>query len=157
MGRRTTFRRAPDDFRRGTVVAEWPGSQPSAEEVAARARYFPNGEHKRSPAPNGEWSFAPKCDKAKCRQCAMEHWREVRDAFEAALRYSIRLALVDEEFRGGFPARAWARINGNWHEARLTNKGTGEYHGFPLDYEEQMPRDPAERLKEVPNVTIAHY
>ena len=60
-----------------------------------------------------------------------------------------------DEFRGDFPSRAWVYINGVLHEARLTNQAIGEYHGFPLEYDEQFPEDPHDLLRNAPRVDIA--
>ena len=72
-----------------------------------------------------------------------------------ALREAIRCGCVSREFRGDFPSRVWAFVNGYLHEARLTNEKSGEYHGFPLQYEEQQPKDPDHLLmRKAPHVTI---
>jgi hypothetical protein len=70
------------------------------------------------------------------------------------LQLAIAAPCVDEEFRGDFPARTWAYVNGVLHEARLSNKERGEYHAFPLEYEEQKPEDPHNLLIHAPHVTI---
>jgi hypothetical protein len=61
---------------------------------------------------------------------------------------------VSREFKGKFPARLWAYVNGILHEARVTNELTGEYHGFPLAYEEDFPMDQGNLLRKCPNVEI---
>lgn len=71
-----------------------------------------------------------------------------------ALRQAILAGCVDVEFRGDFPARVWAFVNGTLHEARLTNEQSGEYHGFPLQYEEWQPKDPDGLLRNAPRVEI---
>jgi hypothetical protein len=73
---------------------------------------------------------------------------------QRVLRRAINAGCVDVEFRGDFPSRAWAFINDTLHEARLTNQQTGEYHGFPIDYEEQYPLDPHDILRTAPRVQI---
>jgi hypothetical protein len=56
----------------------------------------------------------------------------LQDAFIAGV--------VQWDSRGGnFPARAWIWLNGRLCEARRTNDGNGEYHGFPLDLRETSP------------------
>jgi hypothetical protein len=72
----------------------------------------------------------------------------------AVLQDAIRAPCVDREFRGDFPARAWAFINGVLHEARLNNQVSGEYHGFPVEHEVQYPKDPDRLLKDAPRVEI---
>jgi hypothetical protein len=57
------------------------------------------------------------------------------------------------EFDGRFPDRVWVWINNVLHEARLTNRELGDYHGFPIDDPCQYP-EPAELLEEAPRVQI---
>jgi hypothetical protein len=59
------------------------------------------------------------------------------------------------EFENEFPSRVWAYINGILHEARLHNVQLGEYHGFPLEFPEQMPIDPNGMLRKAPGEQIA--
>lgn len=97
-----------------------------------------------------------RSDKSKCDHFRTEDWPKLR----AILQRSIRDECVHETFRGNFPSRVWAFINGTLHEARLTNQETGEYHGFPIEYTEQYPDDPRNVLSKVKsesNVTIPIY
>jgi len=55
----------------------------------------------------------------------------------AALQEAFRRSCVQVDSQKEFPTRAWAYVNGTLHEARITNQGLGEYHGFPLEYESQ--------------------
>ena len=89
-------------------------------------------------------------DKAKCAHFARSEWVRLQESLQEA----IAAGCVNEEFRGGFPIRAWAYINGILHEARLSNRSNGEYHGFPLEYPEQIPSDPANLLRNAPRVEI---
>jgi hypothetical protein len=151
MAKRPTFRRPADDFKPG-VIGTWPVDKPGPESVAAEVFYRPSGEHKNYPSPTGSWTLSTtKSDKAKCAKIAQAGWPAVQEA----LRSAIRCSCVSRDFRGKFPSRAWAFINDVLHEARLTNEWSGEYHGFPLQYEEQQPKDPGDRLRNAPHVTIA--
>ncbi len=38
-----------------------------------------------------------------------------------------------------YPQRAWKRVDGKVFEARITNRTTGEYHGYPIA-ESEAPR-----------------
>jgi hypothetical protein len=71
------------------------------------------------------------------------------------LRSAIRAGCVHAEFKGDFPTRVWAYINGKLHEARLQNSMLGEYHGFPLEYPEHYPADPNNVLNGAPDEQIA--
>lgn len=150
MLKRPKFRREPGDFKPG-IVAPWPSDKPDADSVASRVSYRASGEHKDHPSPTGGWTFCPsKSDKAKCARIAEADWPAVLEGLRAA----IRCGCVSRDFRGDFPSRAWAFVNGALHEARLTNEDSGEYHGFPLEYEEQHPKDPCELLGNAPHVTL---
>ncbi len=89
-----------------------------------------------------------RADKAKCDQYAEEHWPRLLDV----LRRAIRARCVSD-FRGAFPDRVWAWINGVLHEARLTNEGTGDYHGFPIIDLRQYP-EPIDRIEAEPRVDL---
>jgi hypothetical protein len=119
--------------------------------IAQRVKYVASGEHKDYPSRDGHWVVALKADKAKCDHFARSAWSQLQQL----LRLAIVSTCTHEEFRGDFPARVWAFINGKLHEARLTNSETGEYHGFPLDYPEQWPDDPGNRLRNAPRASIA--
>lgn len=149
MARRPSFKRGPSDIKRGTV-GNWPQDKPSHQQVAERAFYVASGLHKSHPSPDGLWTVSSRrVDKSKCPKIPVAEWSKLQDV----LRRAIQASCVDVEFRGDFPARAWVRLNGGWYEARLTNEGTGEYHGFPIA-PEQLPRDPHKLLLRTPNVEI---
>lgn len=73
---------------------------------------------------------------------------------QALLVEAICKRCVHRDFEGGYPRRVWAYVNGVLHEARLSNEGNGEYHGFPLEYEEQYPHDPNNVLRNAPRADI---
>ena len=130
----------------------WPADKPPAQEVEKRVHYRANGEHKNYPSATGLWTFVQsKADKAKCAKLGESEWGILLETLRAALRASC----VHQEFRGDFPARVWAFVNGTLHEARLSNQSTGEYHGFPLEYGEQWPDDPEGLLRNAPRVAIS--
>ena len=68
------------------------------------------------------------------------------------LRRAIRAGCVSE-FGGAFPDRDWAWINGVLHEARITDKRTGDYHGFPVNDRRQYP-EPIDQVEAAPRVEI---
>jgi hypothetical protein len=149
MGRRSGFQRAPDDFRPGKVIA-WDADPVARRRIAERATYRGNGEHKSYPAPSGEWIPSLRRGKALCWRFDVTDWPRLQDL----LRRAIAAGFVHEEFRGDFPVRAWAYINGILHEARLHNETLGEYHAFPIEYPEQIPDDPDGFLKKAPHEQI---
>lgn len=57
-----------------------------------------------------------------------------------ALRRSIFEARVSQYWEGGFPRYVWYLDGDVLYEARLTNQGNGEYHGYPLEDRWQWPK-----------------
>lgn len=131
-------------------MGPWPDGREPADIVARATSYTGNPLHKTYPSPAGPPKYSPKADKSKCDRFAEADWPRLRDALHAA----IRAPCVDLSFRGRFPARAWVILNGRLHEARLTNQGNGDYHGFPLNYPEHYPEDPEGLLRNAPIVEI---
>jgi hypothetical protein len=146
MGRRSGFQRAPDDFKPGELVA-WEADEPARKKLAERVRYSGNGAHKTYSSPNGEWTPSLRRGKAACWEFDQSDWPRLA----LLLRRAIVAGCV-AEFRNDFPSRVWAYINDVLHEARLT--GNGEYHGFRLEYAEQMPMDPNGMLRNAPREQI---
>ena len=149
MSRPPTHQRPAHAFKPGRID-NWSDHTPTAPEIAERVSYGGNGKHKRYPAPNGEWTPRHRPGTAECQQFAEADWPQLIEV----LREAIRRSCVELEPEREFPRRAWAYINGQLHEARITNSQSGEYHGFPLDYESQMPDDPCKLLKNAPRVSI---
>lgn len=133
------------DIDRGTI-RPWPDDAESPKDLAKRVTYGGSPLHKDHPSPAGPPAW--RSDKAKCPKFPEKDWAKLLKA----LRQAIEAKCVDS-FQGAFPKRAWAWINGILHEARLTNKETGEYHGFPIDDERQYP-EPPDALEKAPRVDI---
>src|SRR3974377_907837 len=101
MSRRPQYQRR---IRRGRIC-DWPDGVGSQHEVAARVTYTGNRMHKAYMSPAGPPAL--RADKSKCDQYAEEHWPKLL----CALRSAISAGCVSD-FRGAFPERAWAWING---------------------------------------------
>lgn len=149
MAKRPRHQRPAKDYKRQRI-APWPTGHASASEIATRVRYVPSGEHKAHPSPQGTWTVAIQSDKSKCDNYPPAVWNLIQRALEDAIKHECTGA----EFRGDFPARAWAFVNDILHEARLTNEQTGEYHAFPLDDSKHHPIDRDNRLGSAPRATI---
>lgn len=144
MSRRPSYRRR---IKRGRICP-WPEGARPVEEIANAATYTGNPVHKTYPVSGVPPAW--RADKAKCDHFAEAEWERLL----GALQQAIRAGFVSD-FRGGFPERgAWAWINGVLHEARLTNEGTGDYHGFPINDPRQYPL-PVALLEAAPRVQIA--
>lgn len=98
--------------------------------VADRVEYVGSPEHKRSPSFAG--APRPRADASICgpefngRQAELTEW----------LRDGIRRGAVGGEIEGDFPRYVWYRQGEDVFEARLVNRGTGEYKGFKLKRDE---------------------
>lgn len=92
--------------------------------------YGGNPEHKRNPGDFGLTPPAlPRADKALCDEV------EVFARSEALrlLHRGICRGLVSERMVAEFPQNIWSVTdNGVPLEAQLENRGTGAYHGYPL-------------------------
>jgi hypothetical protein len=151
MGRHPGLQRTHDDFKPGRLIA-WGADEATRESLAERVRYSGNGVHKTYASPNGEWIPCLRRGKAACWKFDQNDWPRL----VILLRRAIVAGCVGNcDFGNGFPPRVWAYINGTLHEARLHNARSGEYHGFPLEYTEQMPADPNGMLRNAPREQIA--
>jgi hypothetical protein len=142
MARRPKYQR---DIKRGRII-EWPDGVGTPAEVAARVTYTGNAVHKSYPSRAGPPAL--RADKAKCDRYPHDQWPRLLDALRTAI-----LAGYVSHFRGAFPERAWVWINDVLHEARLTDQGTGDYHGFPLNDSRHYP-DPVDRVEAAPRVQM---
>jgi hypothetical protein len=149
MGKRPGFERRPDDFKPGRLVV-WEADTGARRQFANLVRYRGNGAHKTYNSPSGEWVPSRRRGKASCWRFDQADWPRLVILLQRAI-----VAGCVAEFKGEFPSRVWAYINGTLHEARLHNELLGEYHGFPLEYEEQWPADPNGILRDAPREQIA--
>jgi hypothetical protein len=58
-----------------------------------------------------------------------------------ALKLAISEAKVSCYWEGGFPRHVWHLEGDVLYEARLTNQGNGEYHGYPLEDRWEWPKN----------------
>ncbi len=122
-----------------------------ASQIAERVTYGGHGKHKDYPAPDHEWEPVHRIGTARCGRFSKSDWPQL----QTLLREAICRSCVQLEAQSEFPVRVWAYINDRLHEARVTNRGIGLYHGFPLDFESQKPLDPHDLLRNAPRATIA--
>ncbi len=104
------------------------GPPPPGVDLHAQASvvcYVGSPEHKSSPSFAGSPKLradATKCDPSLGDAGALTSW--LRDALVAGH--------VGGPWEGGFPRYVW-RIEGDvCYEGRLTNRGLGEYKGYPI-------------------------
>ncbi len=140
MPKRPSYKKSGHGIKPGRIADQPPDAAECAR-IAALATYRGNPVHKSYPSPAGPPAL--RADEAKCDRFEREHWPLLTEALRAA----ISAGCINDDFRQGFPSRAWAFINGVLHEARLTSPGLGDYHAFPIDDPVQYPL-PEEDLNE---------
>ncbi len=101
-------------------------------DLANRVAYVGSPEHKDFPSFAGQ----PK-RRADASICP----RHIRDADRVTewLRAAIRRGLIDGHWDGNFPRHVWYKDGDTVYEARLVNRGSGEYKGYPLN-DDEWPR-----------------
>jgi hypothetical protein len=57
------------------------------------------------------------------------------------LRLAVLEGRVSWLWEKGYPRYVWHLDGDVLYEARLTNSGTGEYHGYPLEDQWQWPKN----------------
>jgi hypothetical protein len=142
MARKPTLQH---EIKHGKIV-NWPDDALSPEEIAVKVKYIGSPIHKSYTSPAGPPAL--KADEAKCDKYNRSEWQKLTEVLQDAIR-----AQCVGQFRGEFPSRAWAWINGVLHEARLTGQGQGDYHGFPINDKKQYPLK-IETREGVPDVII---
>lgn len=106
------------------------GSAPANVDVAAAAAtaaYIGSPEHKDYPSFAGPTGYA-RSDGSLCP-------RHLTSSTELTgwIRNAIERGWTSTEWDGGFPRYVWYAHEGDWFEARLSNRELGQYKGYPLD------------------------
>lgn len=102
------------------------------ESLADMVKYEGSPEHKDivsfagQPRPRGDASLCP---------------REIGDVSVVTdwLRSAIRRGATGAPWEGAFPRYAWHKEGDTVFEARLVNRGSGSYKGYPLNCDEWPP------------------
>ena len=102
----------------------------SLKSVAVRARYVGSAEHKRAPSPAGQ--PRPRADATICADELSRNFGQIT----RWLRESIRRGQVGHPWEGRYPRYVWYKHGQTVYEARLVNKGSGEYKGYALERDE---------------------
>ncbi len=110
--------------------AEAKNREVELQDLAERARYGGNPEHKKNP---GDFGLVPPSDprpgKALCDVAKIFK----RSEAEALLRVGLRKGLVSDRMVGEWPKNVWSVTdNGFAMEAQLENSNLGTYHGYPM-------------------------
>ena len=103
--------------------------------VAAASSYVGSPEHKAGPSFAGQ--PRPRADASICDE------RLTQDEVTRWLRTAINRGVFGGFWEGAFPRYVWYKLGPTVYEARLINRGTGEYKGYPLE-EDEWPADIAD-------------
>lgn len=101
--------------------------------MAARVRYVGAVYHKDMPSFAG--TVPPRRPHASI--CPRELAGQQRQ-IQTWLQGAIRRGQFGAQWEGGFPRYVWHREGNVTYEARLVNRQTGEYKGFPLEPDEEV-------------------
>lgn len=100
------------------------------ETLASHVRYVGSPEHKDAP------SFAghprPRADASICDR----RFLTMQTQLTEWLKRAIRLGAVSNYVEGDYPRYVWYKERDVVYEARLVNRGNGEYKGYTLEVEE---------------------
>jgi hypothetical protein len=95
--------------------------------IAERVSYIGSPEHKDTPSFAGQ--PRPRADASLCdRQLSQDHERVTQ-----WLQTAIRQGAVGGICEGDFPRYVWYKDGDVVYEARLVNRESGEYKGYPLN------------------------
>lgn len=105
------------------------------ERLAARVQYVGSGHHKRYPANYGFDRTNPVPTKSLCDLTGSVLLAEA----QAWLVAGIMRAMISEPLADGFPKFIWCVANdGRVFEAKTHPSTPGQYHGYPLEGEDDM-------------------
>lgn len=115
---------------------------PTPEELAAlgdlatRARYGGNPEHKRHP---GDFGLAPPSDPRQGKTLCDDSGIVLREVALSYLQEGLRRGLVSVQRRAEWPQNVWAvTADGVALESQLENQATGAYHGYPMPEDDPL-------------------
>jgi len=111
---------------RGTLAKEIPAGIVLSE-IAEQVRYVGSPEHKDTPSFAG--SPRPRADATLCDRSLANQLLKITRWLQSA----IRQRQVGEPWEGRFPRYVWHREGEVCYEARLTNRETGYYKGYPIE------------------------
>jgi hypothetical protein len=101
-------------------------------EVAERVDYVGSVEHKRHPSFAGHprpRADATLCDPALNDPGTLTKW----------VAEGVRAGQIGAPWEIDFPRYVWVQAEGKWYEARLTNPVLGQYKGYALGEDDDLP------------------
>ena len=100
------------------------------DQIAETVTFIGSPDHKDMPSFAGQ--PRPRADASICPR---ELTRD-RDRVQNWLREGLRRGSVGGMWEGGFPRYVWYIEASQVYEARLVNRGNGEYKGYPISVDE---------------------
>lgn len=117
------------------VVAVSQVSNADAERLAKNVRYVGSGHHKRNPADYGFERTNPRPTKSICDMTGIVPLAEAI----ALLQAGIGKKMISEIQACGFPKFIWSVSDDQRvYESKTHSNTPGEYHGYPLEKEDDM-------------------
>ncbi|MDD4887063.1 MAG: hypothetical protein PHO64_09085 [Thiomonas sp.] len=114
-------------------------------ELANRARYGGNPEHKKTP---GDFGLTPPSDPRQGKSLCDAAKIFKRDEAEKLLREGLRNGLVSDRMAGEWPKNVWSVTeDGLAMEAQLENPDLGSYHGYPMPETDPLSLEVIRRWK----------
>lgn len=101
--------------------------------VAASCHYVGSPYHKMSLGFAGK----PRGSRPDAGICSSD-LRNDRERVQEWLRKAVKAGHVGAYWERGFPRYVWYRDGATVYEARQGSPGSGEYHGYPLDPNQQV-------------------
>lgn len=110
-------------------------TQDQIDALTARARYVGSGHHKRNPLDYGFERTSPRPTKTLCDAKRMIKLAEA----QALLAAGIKKGMISRPMEDGLPKYVWCVSEaGEAFEAKTHPNTPGQYHGYPLEAEDNM-------------------
>lgn len=109
-----------------------PPSGVELNDVADRIEYVGSVEHKRYPSFAGQprpRADATLCDPKFKDAAILTEW----------VASALREGRIGAPWETDFPRYVWVQQDGVWYEARLVNQVLGQYKGYALDSDDDLP------------------
>jgi hypothetical protein len=119
----------------------YPPQNANLNAIAEEAWYGGASYHKKTPSFAGPPGWRP--GKTACPS----RFKDQQDMLTGWIKEAIRRGVVSEEFQGDFPAVVWYldTERDEVYRAELTQRTTGEYHGYPIKHPPRVHRDDERR------------
>ena len=99
-------------------------------DLASRVKYVGSPEHKTGPSFAG--TPRPRGDATKCDTSLSDRLVDIQKWLE----HAFKVQCFGGPWENSFPRYAWCKVGGIVYEARLVNRGLGQYKGWQLESDE---------------------